>query len=118
MNDNDITTGEQIDGYLKKKFTPKTYRGIIIDLNTENIDDFIKDDPLRNNQFYINNYMRHWTAIYKKKNKYYEFDSYNRDMLEDDVIDKKISNKDIQGKGGIDDGDCGQRTIAFLLNEF
>lgn len=107
MNDYDITDGEQIDNYLKKKFPSTVYRGIVVD------DQII---PLKNGQFIINNKDMHWTAIYKTNNKLYEYDSYGRDMLPNiDEIDVPVTERQGIGK---DMGDCGQRTIAKMIQIF
>ena len=109
MNDGDITTGRQIDNYLRSKFSPNVYKGIIIN---DNIPHLFPD-----NSFVINNKDRHWTTIYKKNNELLEFDSYGRNMLPS-IKDTQVKPSDRQRA---DDQDCGQRTIAKLLmifNEF
>ena len=108
MNDGDITTGRQIDNYLRSKFSPNVYRGIVINDNIP---------QLPNNSFVINNKDRHWTTIYKVNNELLEFDSYGRNMLPS-IKDTQVKPSDRQGASGIDDQDCGQRTIAKLLMIF
>lgn len=109
MGDRDVTTGTQITCYLDKYYTPAIYRGICLD----------NDIPaLHNGQFCINNFNRHWTAVFRKNNKLYEFDSYNRDMLGRKFINRRVNKRDVQGYGGIDDGDCGQRTCAIIRIDF
>jgi len=68
---------------------------------------------LHPNAFYIINQDNHWRALYKKDNKLHEFDSYNRDIL-DDIPEGKVAKEYIQGNGSPDTGDCGQRTLTFL----
>jgi hypothetical protein len=105
MGDSDITTGEQINKYLKKYFNDDEYKGIVLDDNIP---------ELKKNQFIINNKNIHWTAVYNLNGKVKEFDSYGRDMLRN-IDDTFIPINQRQGANQLDEGDCGQRTIAFLL---
>ena len=108
MGDRDVTTGKQLTDYLYRYYPQNIFIGICVD----------NDIPkLENGQFCINNYNHHWTAVYQKNNKLYEFDSYNRDMLGSNYIDKTVPKLSMQGYGGIDDGDCGQRTCAMMRME-
>ena len=106
-----MTNGSQIDKYAKKYF-PKHYKGMVVDIDSSNINSL---PPLQNNQFYINNKDVHWTAFIKLNGKLYEFDSYNRDLIKQLPELKAPS---VQGRGGVDDASCGQRTLAYLHTLF
>lgn len=102
-----ITTGEQLDGFCKKYFSPSVYRGIAINGNVP---------ALKNNQFVIHNRDEHWSSVFKKNNKTYDWDSYSRDLFPE-YIDSKVPIKERQNYGGADLQDCGYRVIAKMIME-
>lgn len=115
MNDTGITNGLQLDTYARKYF-PQAYRGILTNVNDDNVQSYAS--KLNRNQFYILNKDNHWTALVNRNNKVYEYDSYNRDML-DTIPELKIQTaENIQGASGIDDQSCGQRVLAKMHTIF
>jgi len=107
MKDGDITTGAQIDSYLRKYFPSNIYRGIVV--NDE-------IPTLKSNQFVINNKRVHWSLIYNKDG-LKEFDSYGRDMIPE-IKDTYVLPSNRQGYGGVDLSDCGQRSISKAIQIF
>lgn len=74
-----------------------------------------KDAPaLENGQIAILNKDVHWSAIYKKNNKKYEFDSFGRDLLGKGFADAKMPKSFLQP---FTEANCGQRTAAWLIKQ-
>ena len=110
MGDNDITTGQQLNDFATRHPVLRRYYKDLV------INDKFPDIPT--NGFIINNKNNHWTAIYKRPgHPIMEYDSYGRDMLPD-IKDTKIPISEVQGANGIDSGDCGQRTLAKMIQIF
>ena len=85
----------------------KGYKGILVDDEYKKI----HNNMLKNGDIYIYNRDQHWSAIFKLNGKLYEYDSYNRDLLGNKFKDYKIGGF-VQGKNGIDNSDCFQRTAS------
>jgi hypothetical protein len=75
----------------------------------------LKDLPaLKNNQFALLNKDTHWTVIYKKNGKKFEFDSYGRDLLGKGYADAKLP----KGfKQPLNEFNCGQRSLAWIAHQ-
>lgn len=108
LKDYDSTNGNQLNNFLKKYFNDE-YIGITINNNIPN---------LKNNQFVINNKDNHWNVIYKLNDELYEFDSYGRNLLGSGYKDIILKNKNLQGYNNIDNSDCGQRSLTYILLKF
>jgi hypothetical protein len=67
---------------------------------------------LKERQVAILNRSVHWSAIYRKNGKNYEFDSYGRDLLGSGFADAKMPTSFRQT---FSTADCGQRSIAWLI---
>lgn len=60
-------------------------------------------------KFWIVNSEYHWTALVRKGNKWYEIDSFNRDLE-----GPEFENFDLPEKQKESESDCGQRTLAGI----
>lgn len=107
LNNTGITNGEELDNLIKQIFPTDSYVGVIQYKS-------VKDLPkLKNNQFALLNKDTHWTIIFKKNDKLYEFDSYGRDMLGKGYRDVKFKNF----KQPLTEMNCGQRSVAVAIKE-
>jgi len=100
-----ITTASQCDRILRHLFGDR-YIGVVEWKSSADI------PKLVNGQLALLNKDVHWTAVYKKHNKLYEIDSFNRDLLGARYIDDKVPRSFKQTPYT---SDCGQRTIAKLI---
>ena len=103
-----ITNGEDLSK-LAKRLWGKRFIGVFVVKSLDNI------PPLKEGDVAILNTDYHWYGIFKKDGKLYESDSYGMDRLGKRYKDKKPPSYFIQGKGGVDEMDCGTRLISNLL---
>ena len=105
-----ITTSDDIDKLMKQLFGDR-YIGIY---SWQTVRATCTRPKLKDGQIAVLNKDVHWTAVYKKKGKLYEIDSFNRDLLGPRFIDDKVA-KGLKQTPAT--ADCGQRMIAKLLYE-
>ena len=102
-----ITTSDDIDKLMKQLFGDR-YIGVY---SWQTVRD-VPQAPLKDGQIAVLNKDVHWTAVYKKKGKLYEVDSFNRDLLGPRFIDDNVA-KGLKQTPAT--ADCGQRMIAKLI---
>ena len=103
-----ITNGDDINKLAKQLFGDR-FIGIFVIKGQSSV------PTLKEGQIAILNKDVHWYAIFKKDGKLYETDSYGRDLLGPKYKDKLPPKSFIQGNGGVDNQDCGQRALTSLI---
>ncbi len=115
MNNSSTTNGREIN--KESKITANEigsgYGGILLDPTHSELNKIQKLISNGDRKFWIINRDNHWTAIAVKDNKWYEIDSFNRDLEGKDFKDFKLSTRQKNYEKN-----CGQQTLAALYELF
>lgn len=113
MKDHDETEWDQL---LKfgKKYLNGSFTGMTI-VKPDKMKSYLQKHPLNNNKFYINFDNHHWSAIVRKNNKYYQFDSFNRNLYGNGFESIKLKKNEKQKSN---ETTCGQHVLTKMLQLF
>lgn len=113
MKDDNSTYLFQLRDFAKKNLN-KYFADVLI-IKPDKMKSYLRKHPLGNNKFYINLDKKHWTAIVKKNNKYYQFDSFNRNLYGDGFELIKLKKNEKQESN---ETTCGQHVLAKMMQLF